>query len=240
MGFVSHPESCVNSLPCLFGSGYTVEGQKTSVEAHGGLQIEVIPKYQDHLRRWFQDTDGHVKTLDLNDVDIDWSQNLNEHDTPASIGLRVGQSVRSYAEPALQRKPLNVEGVAGQRDAVTPQAKYWTSNINASFSLSDPLLVPEFSMWNTKAHAATPATATVTTEAWETTLFSGKKKKAKAKNQWSLGSNEGVYLLNLEIHSSCDTLPEQEPAAEEVLEVQTRDPKAMGLAIDGKIVQDIY
>jgi hypothetical protein len=76
------------------GSGYTTEGQKTGQEKYGGLQIEVIPEYQQDLRKWLPDNlSASTMTAILNG---DSSYFLPETSTPAELSLRPGDKIRSY------------------------------------------------------------------------------------------------------------------------------------------------
>ncbi len=74
------------------GSGYTVEGQKTGVEKFGGLQIEIIPSYEERLRTFLPEPTG---SSTLNDL-LDLSCILDEEKTPLELGMRPGAKIRSY------------------------------------------------------------------------------------------------------------------------------------------------
>jgi hypothetical protein len=82
------------------GSGYTVEGQKTGEEKHGGLQIEIIPSYEENLRIWTKSSDVPTNPDKLLDFFAS-SSTLAESLTPAELGLSPGAKVRSYSAPAI-------------------------------------------------------------------------------------------------------------------------------------------
>lgn len=78
------------------GSGYTVEGQKTGEEKHGGLQIEIIPSFETDLRTWIKDADA---TDDPENLQRTLPMiTLDEHKTPLELGLAVGAKIRSYPQ----------------------------------------------------------------------------------------------------------------------------------------------
>jgi len=81
----------------LVGSGYTVEGQKTSVEKHGGLQLEVIPQLERGLRSWARNLEEQV------------GRPFQEYLTPAQNMLQSGDVVRSYAMPMLKTCAINIQ-----------------------------------------------------------------------------------------------------------------------------------
>lgn len=84
----------------LVGSGYTVEGQKTGEEKHGGIQLEIIPSYTRGLRNWLKEETPEV----LNDP----YAFLDELRTPEQLGLKTGDKILSYAEEAFYSRPHTV------------------------------------------------------------------------------------------------------------------------------------
>lgn len=91
----------------LVGSGYTVEGQKTGEEKHGGLQIEIIPAFRQTPTRWLAATVKPEYAL-YEDPDL----YLDETKTPAELGLEVGSKVRVYPSPATYTVPVEVRDIA--------------------------------------------------------------------------------------------------------------------------------
>lgn len=81
----------------IVGSGYTVEGQKTGEEKHGGLQIEVIPAYQKKVASWLVATEEEA----LRDTYL----HLDEARTPAELGLATGAKIRSYPPESTYQRP---------------------------------------------------------------------------------------------------------------------------------------
>jgi hypothetical protein len=82
------------------GSGYTVEGQKTGEEKHGGLQIEIIPAYRKKAQKWLAAAEEEA----LQDRGL----YLDESKTPAELGLEAGSKVRVYPSPPTYGKPVQV------------------------------------------------------------------------------------------------------------------------------------
>lgn len=77
-------------------SGYTIEGQKTSEEKHGGLQLELIPAFQRNLRRWKRVPIECSSDLEFGSTTEDLENGLEEYKTPSESGLKCGDVVRSY------------------------------------------------------------------------------------------------------------------------------------------------
>ncbi|OOQ82021.1 hypothetical protein PEBR_40658 [Penicillium brasilianum] len=84
------------------GSGYTVEGQKTGEEKHGGLQIEIIPAYRKKAQKWRAAAEEEEEALQ------DPRLYLDESKTPAELGLEAGSKVWVYPSPPTYRKPVEV------------------------------------------------------------------------------------------------------------------------------------
>lgn len=82
------------------GSGYTVEGQKTGEEKHGGIQLEIIPSYTRSFRDWLKEETPDV----LNDP----YARLDELKTPEQLGLKPGDKILSYAEKATYSRPHTI------------------------------------------------------------------------------------------------------------------------------------
>lgn len=103
------------------GSGYTVEGQKTGEEKHGGLQIEITPAYRSGLAKWLiEETDA---ALD------DQSLFLDDTKTPVELGLKPGQRIRSYPPDPIYTRPSVVADLArpsrrGNADAILTEVGF--------------------------------------------------------------------------------------------------------------------
>ena len=96
------------------GSGYTTEGQKTGQEKYGGLQIEVIPEYQQDLRKWLPDNlSASTMTAILNG---DSSYFLPETSTPAELSLRPGDKIRSYPSSPRTFKYVKISDLIGPEE----------------------------------------------------------------------------------------------------------------------------
>lgn len=90
----------------LVGSGYTVEGQKTGEEKHGGLPIEIIPSFRRNLRKWLEEPGKPVASDELANC-LNYN-GLNESKTPRELGLEVGSIIRLYPRVAHERVPCSI------------------------------------------------------------------------------------------------------------------------------------
>lgn len=93
------------------GSGYTVEGQKTGEEKHGGLQIEIVPAFEDSLRIWLKADDSPEDAEDLENVLTHKVLTLNEYHSPRELGLSPGTRVRIFPTQPLPRPQRVVSDV---------------------------------------------------------------------------------------------------------------------------------
>lgn len=82
------------------GSGYTIEGQKTGEEKHGGLQIKIIPAYQRKAQKWLVATEEEALK--------NYGLYLDGSKTPAKLGLKPGAKVRVYPSPPIYGTPVEV------------------------------------------------------------------------------------------------------------------------------------
>ncbi|XP_014558657.1 hypothetical protein COCVIDRAFT_24905 [Bipolaris victoriae FI3] len=96
------------------GSGYTVEGQKTSEEKHGGLQLEVTPEIIQGKRLWSYAKRHYITFKGNNKYRND---GLKESYTPGELGCKIGDILRSYATDAAYRTPFRI------RDLVTSEVE---------------------------------------------------------------------------------------------------------------------
>jgi hypothetical protein len=94
------------------GSGYTVEGQKTGEEKYGGLQIEIIPSYQQSLRVWLREpAEGSKQGIDS--VTFGWPNTLDELKTPSELMLNPGTKIRSYPANPTYSVPCEISDLIG-------------------------------------------------------------------------------------------------------------------------------
>ena len=92
------------------GSGYTVEGQKTGEEKHGGFQIEIIPSYRSGLRFWHSDEPP-------DEYDDNYHSFIDDDmKTPRDLGFNPGDRIRSYPPDPIQLKPAQIWEMAGTTD----------------------------------------------------------------------------------------------------------------------------
>ncbi|KAF2021493.1 hypothetical protein BU24DRAFT_417132 [Aaosphaeria arxii CBS 175.79] len=107
------------------GSGYTVEGQKTKEEKHGGLQIEIIPEYQQKLRWWYKHSDPPVnKSNQTGGSCVDLSLGFDENKTPAELGFKAGDVIRSYEPTVYSHEISQVKDLLQDGGDVVWKAKY--------------------------------------------------------------------------------------------------------------------
>ena len=92
------------------GSGYTVEGQKTGEEKHGGLQIEIIPSYQQQLRVWLREPTNGVQP-EITNAFFEWANTLNEFMTPSELKMSPGDAIRCYPASPTYEEPLKIAGL---------------------------------------------------------------------------------------------------------------------------------
>ena len=99
------------------GSGYTVEGQKTGEEKHGGLQIEIIPSFRRNLRTWLKEEDAQPKVWDPSAVTSMFHSGPFETSTPKEQGLIPGDVIRSYPDPAFKTFEYHISDMVGGDDS---------------------------------------------------------------------------------------------------------------------------
>ena len=81
------------------GSGYTVEGQKTGEEKFGGLQLEIVPKYDTYLN-------GVSFSLGKDKV----AKPVLFDQTPADLNLREGDEITLTSYTGHSPSTENVRG----------------------------------------------------------------------------------------------------------------------------------
>lgn len=91
------------------GSGYTVEGQKTGEEKHGGLQIEIIPSYRRGLAKWLR--------TECEEALRYHHMFLDESNTPAELHLKPGDTILSYPPDPGYTRPSDVGDLLDEDDA---------------------------------------------------------------------------------------------------------------------------
>lgn len=103
------------------GSGYTVEGQKTGEEKHGGLQIEIIPEYQRKAQKWL--VAKEEEALKNYRLYLDESRTPADHSSPR----RPGQAVTDIPRPS-KKMPLTSTKKGGtgrgRRKKILPSSKF--------------------------------------------------------------------------------------------------------------------
>lgn len=117
------------------GSGYTIEGQKTSEEKYGGLQIEVTPELQSGLRLWSRKSDKHVKQSPGDMVLVKGMLVFDEKKTPADLGLRPGEMLRTYPSGRKYHIPVKVKDF--MKDTNTHVWKVSSTKYRSKFSQAD-------------------------------------------------------------------------------------------------------
>ncbi|RFU29847.1 hypothetical protein B7463_g6513, partial [Scytalidium lignicola] len=94
------------------GSGYTVEGQKTGEEKHGGLQIKIIPSYEENLRLWIKEGKDGMKE-GVSTGTFDRSACLDERKTPRQLSLVSGDKIRLYPANPTFSVPYTISDLTG-------------------------------------------------------------------------------------------------------------------------------
>ena len=94
------------------GAGYTVEGQKTGEEKYGGLQIEIIPSYQQRSRVWLQEPPNGVEP-EITRASFEWPNTLDEFMTPSELKLNPGDTIRCYPASPTYEEPLKLAELDG-------------------------------------------------------------------------------------------------------------------------------
>jgi hypothetical protein len=96
------------------GSGYTVEGQKTSKEQHGGLQLEITPELFPKQRLWSYGKDKHIVKSARG-----FPSGLDEMKTPEQLGRNIGDVLRSYPADSIYEEPLKIKHLAKPGSYIT-------------------------------------------------------------------------------------------------------------------------
>jgi hypothetical protein len=89
------------------GSGYTIEGQKTSKEQYGGLQLEITPELLPKRRLWSLSKDKYIVKSERG-----VSGDLDEMNTPEQLGRKIGDVLRSYPTDSTYEVPLKTKHLA--------------------------------------------------------------------------------------------------------------------------------
>ncbi|KIW86331.1 hypothetical protein Z517_01727 [Fonsecaea pedrosoi CBS 271.37] len=223
------------------GSGYTVEGQKTGEEKHGGLQIEIIPAFQERLRTWAKDQTGDIKASDLE------YGRLNEHSTPRQLGFGVGNTIRLYPEKAVEYVPATVADMVGgaQVDEDCPVSISCLLSWKYMSSYSDAPRRPQGVYQSIESMGVESALANHGFEHMMATSSAYTRGESLSMADQGLpalaAADEGFDAGEFEAATYQDMSREpQMNAAESKPTITTKDLKAMGLAAGGKLVQDIY
>lgn len=103
------------------GSGYTIEGQKTSKEKHGGLQLEVIPEFEQNLRFWSRDTDDHIRYISTGSAAFQRSKGVPEILTPAELNVRAGDKLRCYPYECIYSESYKLQDLVDEELCITFQ-----------------------------------------------------------------------------------------------------------------------
>ncbi|EOA92167.1 uncharacterized protein SETTUDRAFT_134260 [Exserohilum turcica Et28A] len=237
------------------GSGYTVEGQKTSEEKHGGLQIEITPEMLPDLRFW---SDAKQKYITLGPY-RSLIDDLDESDTPEELGYKVGDVLRSYPTDEAYHEPFRVRDFVMSKTGETDEK-----------STSEDVVVLDAIYRRLPTSSKPVGMAPIRDSSGAT--FSDYLKSA---NLFSDGDGYGDsgavrfgvappalehYRCSSPERSSMDQImagqaqapdesyeteeqtreAEESTNTDEKAEFETKDIKAMGLAAGGKLIQDIY
>ncbi|CAI9632777.1 unnamed protein product [Alternaria burnsii] len=204
------------------GSGYTVEGQKTSKEQYGGLQLEITPELFPKQRLWSYGKDKHiVKSV------RGFPSGLDEMKTPEQLGRNIGDVLRSYPVDSIYEEPLKIRHLA-------KPGSYITCRVIAQmrFATLQPIrLSPSYSSCvrcdtNSGSLGQLPMapikdTSEIRSESAPDGLLPEQVTEFSSKTESLDYSSEDNTKRELEVNDA-------------------RDISAMGLAAGGKLIQDIY
>ena len=102
------------------GSGYTVEGQKTSKEQHGGLQLEITPAFLPDLRLWSDSKYEYILRQGPGP-----RVNLSENKTPEQLGFKIGDVLRCYPADSECEEPFKAKHFARPGEVIECIVSSW-------------------------------------------------------------------------------------------------------------------
>ncbi|KAF2690881.1 hypothetical protein K458DRAFT_355197 [Lentithecium fluviatile CBS 122367] len=252
------------------GSGYTVEGQKTSEEKYGGLQIEVIPELKPLLCKWLPDTDKYASDPREKSPKLGLHKPIDEWKTPAEAGFKIGDVLRCYQGPVDRREPVTIKDLLDTKGDTAWKAHYHDVTIPVHRSLtpdetkSRPALgwsgawlgevdrsAPRLALRNgAPARNSSPHTPSMAPPLYKTsnqddgvTLgVSSSKTSVKMASRIMKADSQTSSITPATKAPQPKVEPEPQPSDEQVIDIdiETTNLKAMGLAAGGKLVQDIY
>jgi len=106
------------------GSGYTVEGQKTSKEQHGGLQLEITPELLPDLRLWSDSQHDYILRRGPGPRDNHW-----EKETPEELGCKVGDVLRCYPADSACEEPFKAKHLAKPGGTIECVVSFWNQEL---------------------------------------------------------------------------------------------------------------
>ncbi|CAN9298580.1 unnamed protein product [Alternaria alternata] len=210
------------------GSGYTVEGQKTSKEQHGGLQLEITPELFPKQRLWSYGKDKHIVKSARG-----FPSGLDEMKTPEQLGRNIGDVLRSYPADSIYEEPLKIKHLA-------KPGSYITCRVIAQMHFATlPSMQPSYSSRLRSSYSVHVRCDT-------NSGSPGQLPMAPIKDTLEIPSASALHSLLpeqvTEFSSKTESLDyNSEDNTKRELEVNdARDISAMGLAAGGKLIQDIY
>ncbi|KAI4696651.1 uncharacterized protein J4E88_000828 [Alternaria novae-zelandiae] len=214
------------------GSGYTVEGQKTSKEQHGGLQLEITPEFLPDLRLWSDSQHDYILRRGPGPRD-----NLSEKETPEGLGCKAVNPQRSSQNtseieqkilrevylkkweeqmrmmqntspvnplPIIFNQPGQHADLQGNTDIPAPTMQ--ASMHGYTFIDESNLVSNGIGGWNIERHDL---------------AVDMDREDVGRDDREDIGGEDGIDNLDLQV-------------------IETKNIKAMGLAAGGKLIQDIY
>ncbi|KAB2109215.1 hypothetical protein AG0111_0g3523 [Alternaria gaisen] len=215
------------------GSGYTVEGQKTSKEQHGELQLEITPELLPNQRLWSDSKNKHIVKSAR-----DSSNCLDEMKTSEQLGRNVGDVLRSYPADSTYEEPLRMKHLAEPGADIMCKV----GHIELEVGLS---LIYIFKVGTLFNRIRGP--------------FASRDMSSKTRSIQVFGDSHSSSGINIGHQShgimleevprflsksrglDCDSEEDSKHDTNRELEISNaRDIRAMGLAAGGKLIQDIY
>ena len=223
------------------GSGYSVEGQVIGKEKFGGLQIEVIPSHRRHLETWVLATEPGEPEQD------GYGYRAGYH-TPAQLGLKLSDKLRTYSNLDV---PLKISDLARRIssdkirlyavDELITLDKLIT--LNKEGSCHSPPVVPEVPV--SPQSNSRPITdlslpiithhtlSNITVQCYNPFQSPNFQEEDIRRENENIGEITRPYRL-------CQRSHERKPIGRRIgRQSKPGNPRAMGMAAGGKLIQDI-
>ncbi|ENI00582.1 hypothetical protein COCC4DRAFT_53609 [Bipolaris maydis ATCC 48331] len=244
------------------GSGYTVEGQKTSEEKHGGLQLEVTPEMIQGERLWSYAKRHYITFRGGYNYGSD---GLKESYTPRELGCKIGDVLRSYPSDKTYRTPFRIRDLITSEVEETSENKFLQNTDPSSAALVKLKADGRFMSIPTPMPMLTRPS--VSFQAFKSGPYQGlgappthsypeppSRLSPQIDLQVPMRASPSARHIRDSIRSDFQSLgdvdkgitmhakteSEGRKGLMELTETQVKNIKTMGLAAGGKLIQDIY